>query len=123
MIAYFVSSGEISLDTTVLGRGYSGRSKGLNDPRMMFVRGLGPIPCGVWTMGLETHHPNLGPHTIPLEPRKGTKTEGRTGFFIHGDNVKGDNSASSGCIVLPPKIRTRLASAVAGGDVALYVFP
>lgn len=122
MIAYFISTGEMTIDTKVIGRGYSGRSKGLNDPRMMFVRGLGPIPCGVWDMALPYDHPNLGPNSIGLSPRKGTDVQGRTGFFIHGDNPKTDFSASSGCIVLDRNSRGKVACSLLT-DPTLYVFP
>lgn len=122
MIAYFISTGEMTIDTKVIGRGYSGRSKGINDARMMFVRGLGPIPCGVWDMALPMVHPNLGPNSIGLEPRKGTDVGGRSGFYIHGDNPKTDMSASSGCIVLDKNSRGKVAAALID-DPTLYVFP
>lgn len=122
MIAYFISTGEMTIDTKVIGRGYSGRSKGINDARMMFVRGLGPIPCGVWDMALPMEHPRLGPVAIALNPRKGTDTQGRSEFFVHGDNQSMDRSASSGCIILDRKVRDKLAAALVA-DPVLYVFP
>ena len=44
-------------------------------------------------------HQRLGPIVIGLEaadPRTALK---RSGFYVHGDNQAGDNTASAGCIV------------------------
>lgn len=70
--------------------------------------GQGPIPKGRWRLGYRQHHPRLGPAAIPLDPEEGTATKGRSGFFIHGDNGRGDRSASSGCIILPKLVRDGL---------------
>lgn len=41
--------------------------------------------------------------------RPGRTPPGRSGFLIHGDNSKGDHSASEGCIILGPKVREEIA--------------
>jgi hypothetical protein len=34
---------------------------------------------------------------------------GRSGFLIHGDNSKRDNSASQGCIIVGPDARNKIS--------------
>lgn len=83
--------------------GYSGRGTGLNNPESEGKVGIGPIPRGLWAVGEAYHHPRLGPLAIPLTPQG--EVHGRSEFFIHGDNSRGDFSASSGCIVLSRSTR------------------
>lgn len=45
-------------------------------------------------------HPRFAAPAIKLTPLAGTDAKGRSGFWVHGDNTKGDRSASSGCIIL-----------------------
>ena len=83
---------------------YSGHDRGLNNPGMEEIHGLGPIPRGLWTIGTFFDHPHLGPcvaHLMPVDH----DAHMRTGFFIHGDNEEMDHSASDGCIVAGPMIR------------------
>ena len=45
-------------------------------------------------------------HTaIVLAPEPGTETFGRSGFMIHGDNIKAPGTASEGCIIQVRAIR------------------
>lgn len=82
-----------------LARGYSGFGGDQNDPDAEGKAGRGPIPRGIWKIGDPVHHIRLGPIAIPLVP-VGHDAYHRSGFFIHGDNGRGDKSASTGCIVL-----------------------
>lgn len=79
--------------------GYAGSPRGFNDPKMDHVRSVGPLPKGRYRIR-QAGHPRFAPPSFQLEPSKGTKLHGRSGFWIHGDNGRGDNSASTGCIIL-----------------------
>lgn len=105
---YQVSSGRFSLfgpeDREVCyATGYSGRGSYLNDPSGEAFIGLGPIPVGQWRIGQAFSHPRLGHQAIPLYRAK--IPYDRSGFYIHGDNSRGDFSASNGCIILPRNVR------------------
>ena len=45
----------------------------------------------------------------------------RGDFLIHGDNTKGDQSASHGCIIMPHGVRIEVGNAVLTGDDVLEV--
>lgn len=94
--------------TTSVGRGYSGRGQGLNNPAMQDVGGIGPIPVGRWRIGAPYVSPNVGPFTMALTPVERKQTFGRGDFRIHGDNFHRDQSASRGCIVLSRELRERI---------------
>ncbi|ATW62974.1 hypothetical protein [Citromicrobium phage vB_Cib_ssDNA_P1] len=85
--------------------GYSGKGQSRNNPVHQDRQALGPLPCGVWRIHPAITHKRLGPIAIPLTQTKG-ETFGRSAFYIHGDNSRGDYSASSGCIILPRDVRT-----------------
>lgn len=86
--------------------GYSGKGEGLNNPAMQHVVATGPIPQGMWRIGpLEAKSKRTGRNISRLEPLPGTNTFGRSAFQIHGDNAKGNRTASSGCIIIAPQFR------------------
>jgi type VI secretion system (T6SS) effector TldE1-like protein len=89
------------------GIGYSGNTWGLNNPAAQFQIGVGPIPVGDYVIG-PPHTPvdHLGPLALPLWPDKANAMHGRSGFFMHGDNRAGNHTASHGCVIMPPNIRT-----------------
>lgn len=89
----------------LIGAGYSGKGSARNDPDREREIATGPIPRGVWRILPAIRHERLGPISIPLV-RKFDGGWGRDGFYIHGDNAAGDGSASSGCIILPPNVRS-----------------
>jgi Protein of unknown function (DUF2778) len=89
-----------------LAGGYSGKRSGLNNPAKQHETAYGPIPQGLWSIGALRRSAKTGPNIMDLTPLPGTQTFGRTAFQIHGDNGKGNRSASSGCIILPPQART-----------------
>lgn len=108
MLTYSQKTGLLSLDGVALGYGYAGRDKGLNNPDYEMVKNTGPIPKGLWELGKWIPKSHLGPWVVALRPIGGQNVFGRGGFFIHGDNKKGDNSASEGCITLSRKLRDHL---------------
>jgi RHS repeat-associated protein len=121
---YSQSTGDLTyVDNNTAGRtyvatGYSGHGDGVNNPDMQDVQNVGPIPEGTWTIGGQYNHSRLGNHVMNLTPATGTDTYGRSLFRIHGDNARGDQSASEGCIILSRDIRDRIADS---GDNELRV--
>jgi hypothetical protein len=96
MWTYSQSSGALSRNGQLLATGYSGLGLDKDVPADQAVVGEGPIPEGLWTIGPAENHPQLGPHVMPLLPKPGTETFGRSGFFIHGDSLAHPGQASHG---------------------------
>lgn len=86
---------------------YSGAPGHINDARSEAVVGKGPIPIGVYWCLAPRRHPTLGPVAIPLDPAGSNEMFGRSGFYIHGDNVKQDRSASQGCVICNATTRAK----------------
>ena len=105
---YEQKTGKLSIKGEVVGEGYSGNGEGLNNPKFQDKRDVGPIPRGNWKIGEVFKHETKGPITMKLTP-DGHDARGRDNFLIHGDNKKGDKSASEGCIILPKELRTKIA--------------
>lgn len=97
-----------------LARGYSGHPPFVNDPTAQAVVARGPIPVGNYNIGRAFNHVRLGPCVFYLDPWNDNAMHGRSGFFIHGDNEFGNQTASHGCIILSRAIRENLR-AYAGG--------
>jgi hypothetical protein len=112
-------NGELSRRGVVKGTGYSGHGEGKNNPFMQNVKGVGPLPTGVYWMGQEPfdHHIH-GKYCLRLIPVTGTEMYGRAGFLIHGDNVHHPGEASEGCIILDHDLRVQMATS---GDVLVVV--
>jgi hypothetical protein len=110
MWTYSQSTGELSKDGKLIGRGYSGLGADKNQPQDQDVVGRGPIPQGEWIIGPVHNDPSLGQHVMALSPRPGTDTLGRSGFFIHGDSASHPGEASHGCIVLARSLREAISS-------------
>lgn len=93
-------------DGTFMARGYSGDRAHFNDPAAETMRGEGPIPTGMYTIG-DPQDPvgHLGPIAMPLIPNAETDTHGRSAFFMHGDNTAANHTASHGCIIMGRVIR------------------
>lgn len=121
MWTYSQSSGVITHNGTAIGRGYSGRGEGVNNPAMQNVAMVGPCPQGIYSIGQAHTEPKLGPVAMRLTPAANNEMFGRAGFFIHGDNVADDHTASEGCIIIERDIRTGIAAAVLQGDNTLHV--
>lgn len=117
---YFISHGAFSrpFTTVPVYHAYSGKGAHRDNPDATAFPRSGPIPVGLYRALAARDHPTLGPVAIPLEPHPCTQTFGRSGFYIHGDNGRGDFSASEGCIIVQRSARI----AVEPGDV-IAVYP
>ena len=102
---YHQKSGELWRNGKKIGTGYSGHGEGLNNPDMQHVRAVGPIPRGTWRMEGVYNSAKVGPFAIMLVPADGTDALGRYAFRVHGDNSRGNKSASNGCLIFPRNIR------------------
>jgi len=90
----------------VLDVGYSGFGAHLNRAASEHIVGQGPIPRGTWFIGEVQNRSDTGPISIRLIRAEGEPVPGRrSGFLIHGDNRKRNQTASSGCIILPRYVR------------------
>jgi hypothetical protein len=94
-------------DGHFVATGYSGAGTGRNNPAEQAVPNIGPIPQGRYRIGPPFDAVKQGECTMRLTP-VGHDALGRTGFLIHGDNLTHD--ASTGCVILPPEIRDRIAA-------------
>src|SRR5271169_2422931 len=98
---YQQSTGVLSHAGEPLGKGYSGNGSALNNGKCEMIHDHGPIPKGLWEIGLWFDDKHLGPCVAALRPTS-QDVYGRGGFFIHGDNKAMNHSASDGCIILGP---------------------
>lgn len=103
----YVAEGE---NPRIIARGYSGHPPYVNDAKAEALKARGPIPRGVYRVSHPWDHVRLGPVSFFLDPDPANLMHGRSGFFIHGDNQYGNNSASHGCIILPRKARDEVAT-------------
>jgi hypothetical protein len=115
-VRYTISQGlletvDVNGVATSLGPAYSGNGECLNDPTKTWVVGHGPIPVGVYYIGPAENRPeSVGAFALPLTPDPATVMNGRSGFFIHGDNPALNHTASDGCVVTARAIRECIAS-------------
>jgi Protein of unknown function (DUF2778) len=91
--------------------GYAGGDKGLhpegrNNPSYQYIKDIGPLPVGGYTLGTSVEGTHLGPLAIPLTPDPDNDMRGRAGFFIHGDHIGAPGTASDGCIIMAHATRT-----------------
>ena len=96
-------------DGTYIGTGYSGGDCGrnpesVNNPDMQGTHGC-TIPQGNYARGQVIEGSHLGAFAIQLIPNPYNQMYGRSGFFMHGDNSEGNQSASEGCLIFPRSIR------------------
>lgn len=117
-IIYLADSQDVR---TALGQCYSGSVDHVNRPESQALKGLGPIPTGMWLLDAPTLHPRLGAVAIGLEARDAKTSRGRSGFFIHGDNDAGNFSASTGCIIATRATRNVIAALYWAGVRTLTV--
>ena len=104
MWTFSQSTGGISHNGVHAGTGYAGGNKGANpegvdNPSEQNIPRVGPLPRGFYTIEQPNNH--IGPFSMPLTPDASNEMFGRSGFYIHGDNVEraGQEAGSEGCIV------------------------
>lgn len=98
-----------------IGQGYAGRDAGKNNPSMEGVKGIGPLPHGLWKpVEFFALHPTVGKNAVRVEPADQetldrVKAYGRDpfSFFMHGDSSEHPGLASHGCMVEGPAIRLK----------------
>jgi hypothetical protein len=96
---WFTSVGESPDAEDLLFAGcYAGMDVGKNNVAMQGVHNIGPLPAGIYTIGLMAIRHPLGP-AMSLTPDPGNEMFGRSGFFIHLDNPAHPGFSSDGCIV------------------------
>jgi hypothetical protein len=105
---YVQSTGHLFFnDELIYENGYSGKGIYKNSPNMEHLTAKGPIPKGEYKISEPRKSTNTGPYVLPLSP-VGHNAWGRSAFQIHGDSIKNPGTASSGCIILPRYIRTKI---------------
>lgn len=102
----------------VVAFGYAGRREGLNDPDFQGVKGIGPLPEGVYSIEPPHDSPTTGRYTLRLVPHPANDMRGRASFAIHGESRSNPAESSHGCIVLGP---TRRALIWESGDHTIKV--
>ena len=121
MYIYSQSTGILQRETggeaTAIGTGYAGgdcgeNPGGVNNPAMQEIHNVGPLPQGIYTIGVPVDHTKLGPQAFPLTPDPANRMFGRSGFFIHADTATQDHGASEGCIVMPGPVRAQIAALI-----------
>lgn len=119
MYTYRQSTGELfDKDMNLLTKGYAGHGDGKNNPDMEGWANIGPLPCGLYSIGLPLDKPTTGQFSLPLIPREPYAMYGRSSFYMHGEDANNPGNASTGCPVIERKIRELINS---GTDKLLNV--
>lgn len=95
---------------TELGVAWAGNHAGKNNPDMVAIRNIGPLPPGWYEIGEPFTNPATGPFSMRLTPHDDNKMYGRDAFLIHGPTRDRERygEESKGCVVSPRPIRERL---------------
>src|SRR5215472_4531895 len=106
MWTYRQSDGVLLHDGAYVATGYSGFENGKNNPAMQDHIGLGPIPCGVYTIqvivdekGQAMDYEQKKAPVMRLVADASNQMFGRDGFLIHGDSISTPGTASHGCVI------------------------
>lgn len=106
MWKYEQSTGRLyNASGALVATSYSGKGAHKNKPDSQAVVGMGPLPRGTYTMGAPRTSSKTGPYVMDLTPNPANEMFGRSAFQVHGDSVKNPGTASSGCIIMPRKVR------------------
>lgn len=101
--------------------GYSGTGDGLNNPSFQYVKNIGPIPVGAYTITQSTVK-GKGPLVFDLTPLAKAQLKGRDNFLIHWNTPDHGLHASEGCIIFnDPFPFQQIQAAVSAGDRSLVV--
>lgn len=101
-------------------QGYAGKASCKNRPECQSLVNQGPLPRGVYTVLAPRNHAQTGFYSMPLRPAAGNLMFGRGGFMIHGPSHDRPSDSSTGCLVLPLRMRQVIWSS---GDHHLEVRP
>jgi hypothetical protein len=116
---YNQKTGILTTDNlTIIGRGYSGKGIGKNNPEMESVKNVGPIPKGIYRIGKPFDDSHMGHFVLPLIPDPNNTMYGRSQFYCHGDNINDPGNGSEGCPIMPRKTREYINNS---NDKTLYV--
>lgn len=102
------SSGLLSKEGTLIGKGWAGQGEGKNNGSLETVHNIGPLPRGKYHIGRAYTHPHLGPVVMNLTPHPGNFMYGRSGFRIHGASSAHPETSSQGCIIQEKLVRIRI---------------
>jgi len=118
---YEQSTGRLYYGLSMMGTGYAGAPSGKNNPAMQNVPNVGPLPEGWYTIEPPTNSTHCGQEAFPLRPDAANQMFGRSGFFLHGDDIAHPGAGSDGCIVPSPPVRDAVKTIVAAGNNRLQV--
>ena len=122
-LTYYQSTGKIlDPEGLLVATGWAGRGEAKNQPTCDHMRCEGPLPKGVYVVGVWDNHPRLGPMVAPLTQISG-ETHGRSAFFFHGpsSNPAHEGQESMGCIVVPRPGRVEVKKAAPEGSYVQVV--
>jgi hypothetical protein len=105
MFTYVQRTGNLYHNGQLIGQGYSGYPPHKNNPDSEQIHNFGPIPRGLYTIGIPHDSPHVGPYAMSLMPEDGTNTYGRSDFLMHGDSISNPGLASHGCIIQNKGVR------------------
>jgi hypothetical protein len=91
-----------------VGTGYSGKGDSKNNPAAQSLHNEGPIPVGLYTVGIPVNTIMHGPYVLPLTPDTHNLMWGRFGFLMHGDSLVVPGSASEGCVIMSRDVREKV---------------
>ena len=97
---------------------YSGAPGAVNDRSQQNTPHVGPIPLGDYDIGTGVGNRGTGPQSLPLTPTENNNqfpsTRDPNSFLMHGDNSRGNQSASQGCIICARNTRNTIDAAGGG---------
>jgi hypothetical protein len=113
MWIYEQATGKLTHNKIYIGTGYSGLGQAKNNPDMEQIPDMGCIPRGHYTICAPRDIKNedgevINKDVMDLIPDFDNHMFGRFGFQIHGESSTNPGSASTGCIILAPAIRTEI---------------
>ena len=119
---YNSATGSLYHDNVFVARGYAGHGDGVNNPSLQGVQSVGPLPTGRYTIGAQQNNVTgsglILRGSMRLTPAPSNEMHGRSGFLIHGDNNRRNQTASEGCMVFNRDVRDQIANS---GDTDLVV--
>jgi len=122
---YSQSTGRLTLvaddgTETLIGTGWAGNDyrpdtnrqglKGYNNPLAQFIKFVGPLNRGWYTIGPAQTHPTLGPVAMPLLPDAENDMQGRGSFWMHGASAQHPEQSSEGCIIQSHVVRVGVST-------------